>query len=198
MKFFNSLRFQVIVSFFVVVIISTLLLGSIMIRSMEDNLWKAEEEKLTTIAKQLEIAYTRIIDRLITTASIQKIDLKTAKRLYLERSLEDYTYTIHEQNPLYGVGYFIYGDYFNRPVAFYESSSTFSEKYRVVIPLYEFGEETGYVWVEEPKEVVNSKINQLKLTQRNILYIVVLISGLFAIYISTIFVRKVTSYQKRP
>ncbi|MCX8094941.1 MAG: ATP-binding protein [Caldisericia bacterium] len=196
MKFFNSLRFQVIVSFFVVVIISTFLLGSIMIRTMEENLWKAEEEKLTTIAKQLEIAYTRIIERLITTASIQKIDLKTAKRLYLERSLEDYTYTIHEQNPLYGVGYFIYGDYFNRPVAFYESSSTFSEKYRVVLSLYENEEESGYVWVEEPKEIVYSKINQLKLTQRNILYIVVLISGLFAIYISTIFVRKVTTIKK--
>lgn len=196
MKFFNSLRFQVIISFFIVVIISTFLLGSIMIRTMEDNLWKAEEEKLTTIAKQLEIAYTRIIERLITTASVQKIDLKTAKRLYLERSLEDYTYTIHQQNPNYGVGYFIFGDYFNRPVAFYESFSTFSEKYRVVLPLYEFGEEAGYVWVEEPKEIVTSKINQLKLTQRNILYIVVLISGLFAIYISAIFVSKVTAIKK--
>ncbi|MDI6860539.1 MAG: ATP-binding protein [Caldisericia bacterium] len=192
MKFFNSLRFQVIISFFIVVIVSTFLLGSIMIKTMEDNLWKAEEEKLTTVAKQLEIAYTRIIERLITTASIQKIDLNTAKRLYLERSLEDYTYTIHEQNPMYGVGYFIYGDYFNRPVAFYESSSTFSEKYRVILTLYEFGEEAGYVWVEEPKEIVTSKISQLKLTQRNILYVVVLISGIFAIYISAIFVRKVT------
>jgi two-component system sensor histidine kinase AtoS len=192
MKFFNSLRFQVIVSFFIVVILSTFILGSIMIRTTEENLWKAEEEKLTTIAKQLEIAYTRIVEKLITTASIQKIDLDTAKRLYLERSLEDYTYTINKQNPLYGVGYFIYGDYFNRPIAFYESNSTFSEKYRVIIPLIENGNEAGYVWVEEPKEIVYSKINQLKETQRNLLYIVVLISGIFAIYISTIFVRKVT------
>jgi len=192
MKFFNTLRFQVIVSFFVVVIISTFILGSLMIRIMEDNLWKAEEEKLTTIAKQLEIAYTRIIDKLIITASTQKIDLNTVKRFYLEKSLEDYTYPIHEQNPLYGVGYFIYGEYFNRPIAFYESTSTFSEKYRVVLTLYENGEEAGYVWVEEPKDVVYSKINQFKTTQRNLLYIVVLISGIFAIYISTIFVRKVT------
>lgn len=192
MKFFNSLRFQVIVSFFIVVIFSTFLLGSIMIRTTEENLWKAEEEKLTTIAKQLEIAYTRIVEKLKVTASLQKIDLQVAKRLYLERSLEDYTSTIHQQNPLYGVGYFIYGDYFNRPVAFYESELTFSEKYRVIITLFENGKETGYVWVEEPKDIIYSKIDQLKMAQRNLLYIVVLVSGLFAIYISTIFVKKVS------
>jgi len=62
----------------------------------------------------------------------------------------------------------------------------------VILPLYERGEEIGYVWIEEPKDIIYSKINELKQTQRNIIIYVVIISGLFSLYISTMFVRKVT------
>jgi len=192
MKFFSSLRFQVVISFFILVVLATFFLGSLLIKQTEANLLNVENEKLTTIAKQLALAYDRVIEKLPTMAETLKIDYDKVKSFYLDISLEDYTSPVHEQNPEFGVGYFIYGESFNRPVAFYESESPLSEKTRVVLPLYERGEEVGYVWIEEPKDIVYSKINELKQTQRNIIIYVVIISGLFSLYISTMFVRKVT------
>lgn len=192
MKFFSSLRFQVIVSFFILVVLTIFLLGSLLIRQTEANLWNVENEKLTTIAKQLALAYDRVIEKFPTMAETLKIDIETVKRFYLDRSLDDYTSPVHDQNPDIGVGFFIYGESFNRPVAFYESQSPLSEKTRVVLPLYENGKEVGYVWIEEPKDIVYSKINALKETQRNLIIYVLIISGVFALYISTLFVRKVT------
>lgn len=196
MKFFSSLRFQVIVSFFILVVLTTFLLGSLLIKQTEINLWNVENEKLTTIAKQLSLAYDRVIEKFPTMAETLKIDIETVKKFYLDRSLDDYTSPVHDQNPEIGVGFFIYGESFNRPVAFYESQSPLSEKTRVVLPLYENGKEVGYVWIEEPKDIVYSKINALKETQRNLIIYVLIISGVFALYISTLFVRKVTVVKK--
>lgn len=196
MKFFSSLRFQVIVSFFILVVLTTFLLGSLLIKQTEVNLWNVENEKLTTIAKQLSLAYDRVIEKFPTMAETLKIDIETVKKFYLDRSLDDYTSPVHDQNPEIGVGFFIYGESFNRPVAFYESQSPLSEKTRVVLPLYENGKEVGYVWIEEPKDIVYSKINALKETQRNLIIYVLIISGVFALYISTLFVRKVTVVKK--
>lgn len=192
MKIFNSLRFQVIVSFFILVILTTFFLGTLLIRQTETNLWKVEEEKLTTIAKQLTLAYERVVEKFPTMAETLKISVETVKKFYLERSLEDYSSPVHQQNPDIGVGFFIYGESFNRPVAFYESQSILSEKIRVILPLYENDKEVGYVWVEEPKDIVYSKIASLKKTQTNIIIYSAIISGVFALYISTLFVRKVT------
>jgi len=196
MKFLSSLRFQVIASFFILVVLTTFLLGSLLIKQTEANLWNVENEKLTTIAKQLSLAYDRVIEKFPTMAETLKTDVETVKKFYLERSLDDYTSPVHEQNPEIGVGFFIYGESFNRPVAFYESQSPLSEKTRVVLPLFENGQEVGYVWIEEPKDIVYSKINALKETQRNLIIYVVIISGIFALYISTLFVRKVTIVKK--
>lgn len=196
MKFFSSLRFQVIASFFILVILTTSFLGSILIRQTESNLWKVEEEKLTTIGKQLVLAYQRVIEKFPTMAETLNIDINTVKKFYLEGSLDDYTSPVHEQNPEIGVGFFIYGESFNRPIAFYESQSPLSEKIRIVLTLMENDEEVGFVWIEEPKDIVYQKINALKETQRNSIYIVLVISGLFALYISTLFVRKVTVVKK--
>ncbi|HQJ56549.1 MAG TPA: ATP-binding protein [Caldisericia bacterium] len=192
MKFFSSLRFQVVASFFILVVLATFFLGSLLIRQTETNLLNVENEKLTIIAKQLALAYDRVIEKFPTMAETLKVDYETVKKFYLERSLDDYTSPVHEQNPDFGVGFFIYGESFNRPVAFYESESLLSEKTRVILPLYERGEEIGYVWIEEPKDIIYSKINELKQTQRNIIIYVVIISGLFSLYISTLFVRRVT------
>ncbi len=192
MKIFNSLRFQVIVSFFILVIITTFFLGTLLIRQTEANLWKVEEEKLNTIAKQLVLAYERVYEKFPTMAETLKIDIETVKKFYLERSLEDYSFPVHEQNPDIGVGFFIYGESFNRPIAFYESQSVLSEKIRVILPLFEDGKEIGYVWVEEPRDVVYSKISSLKKTQTNLIIYATIISGIFALYISTLFVSKVT------
>ncbi|MGB9842809.1 MAG: ATP-binding protein [Caldisericia bacterium] len=196
MKFFSSLRFQVIASFFILVVLATFFLGSLLIKQTETNLWNVEDEKLTTIAKQLALAYNRVIEKFPTMAETLKTDVETVKKFYLERSLDDYTSPVHDQNPEIGVGFFIYGESFNRPIAFYESQSPLSEKMRVVLPLNEKGEEVGYVWIEEPKDIVYSRINELKRTQRNLIIYVVIISGIFAIYISTLFVSKVNVVKK--
>jgi len=196
MKFFSSLRFQVIASFFILVVLATFFLGSLLIKQTETNLWNVEDEKLTTIAKQLALAYDRVIEKFPTMAETLKTNVETVKKFYLERSLDDYTSPVHEQNPEIGVGFFIYGESFNRPIAFYESQSPLSEKTRVVLPLNENGEEVGYVWIEEPKDIVYSKINELKRTQRNLIIYVVIISGIFALYISTLFVSKVNVVKK--
>ncbi len=192
MKFFTSLRFQVAVTFLVVVIITTLSLGSLLIKETETKFWKAEEEKLSTIGRQLVSSYNRVSEKLKVQADLLNTDLNVVKKTQLETALFDYTKPIHEENEEIGVGFFIYGDDFNRPLAVQESKSKDSEKIRVVFPIYENGEKAGFVWVEEPKDLVLSEIESLKAKERNIILVVLLISGILAIYISLMFVKKVT------
>lgn len=192
MKFFTSLRFQVAVTFLVIVIITTLSLGSLLIKETETKFWKAEEEKLSTIGRQLVSSYNRVSEKLKVQADLLNTDLEVVKKTQLETALFDYTKPIHEENEEIGVGFFIYGDDFNRPVAIQESKSKDSEKIRVVFPIYENGKKAGFVWVEEPKILVLSEIESLKAKERNIIYAVLFISGILAIYISLMFVKKVT------
>ncbi len=192
MKFFSSLRFQVAFTFLIVVIVTTLSLGSLLIKETETKFWKAEEEKLSTIGRQLVSSYNRVSEKLKVQADLLNTDLDVIKKTQLETALFDYTKPIHEENEEIGVGFFIYGDDFNRPLAVQESKSKDSEKIRVVFPVYENGKKAGFVWVEEPKDLVLSEIESLKAKERNIILVVLLISGILAIYISLMFVKKVT------
>ncbi len=93
---------------------------------------------------------------------------------------------------LWVLDFFIYGESFNRPVAFYESESLIIWKNKSDSSFIWERRRDRLCWIEEPKDIIYSKINELKQTQRNIIIYVVIISGLFSLYISTIFVRKVT------
>jgi uncharacterized membrane protein affecting hemolysin expression len=72
MKFFSSLRFQVVASFFILVVLATFFLGSLLIRQTETNLLNVENEKFNNNCKQLALAYDRVIEKFPTMAETLK------------------------------------------------------------------------------------------------------------------------------